>query len=78
MWHKGAHALAPGHRRLHCELLVPDALECRALNCTVATALLCLLSGGLLGEHHVHGVALAAHCGVTLAEPGILLSCLNP
>ena len=46
MWHKGAHALAPGHRRLHCKLLVTDALECKALNCSVPTALLCLLSGG--------------------------------
>ena len=64
---------SPRARRLHCKLLVPEAHHCRALNCTVATALLCLLSGGLLGEHHVHGVALAAHFGVTLAEPGVLL-----
>ena len=28
---------------------------------------------GLLDEHHIHGVALAAHFGVTLAEPGVLL-----
>ena len=72
MWHKGAHALAPGHRRLQCKLLVTDALECKALNCSVPTALLCT-QWGLLGEHHIHGVALAAHCGVTLAEPGVLL-----
>ena len=72
MWHKGEHALAPGHRRLHCKLLVTDALECKALNCSVPTALLCT-QWGLLGEHHIHGVALAAHFGVTLAEPGVLL-----
>ena len=72
MWHKGAHALNPRQRRLHCKLLVTDALECKALNCYVPTALLCT-QWGLLGEHHIHGVALAAHFGVTLAEPGVLL-----
>ena len=67
-----AQALSLGHRRLHCKLLVTDALECKALNCYVPTALLCT-QWGLLGEHHIHGVALAAHFGVTLAEPGVLL-----
>ena len=36
-----AQALSLGHRRLHCKLLVTDALECKALNCYVPTALLC-------------------------------------